>query len=309
MIHIALLFMSTLFIHNTNVYSFQAQHTTNNRESLLKALQEELKDPSYRTHVLPNNFSHMTNLITSGSMENQPPAYLRSIIKLFSNMLKSSDYVNAYECESFLKKLPHIVQPYFSLNVSRAYITERTLYDAHMFDRFKVTVNNVLYVKFSSEYEAFKRDPNSFLDMLSSEIISIAQEEVTREQLRQGIVRFAEIALSKLIWNVGHAEKSWATTKKIADHLASLLEYNILDDLNDLDDLYWTLLTRYCYFVDITATDLAPSFYAVVKKDITEGNTLLLELAEQDAIVEPKLLYMQRTLMAAEAQSRAYHKK
>src|SRR5436189_3005359 len=169
MVHhlIALLLMCiSLFINSTNTKSFQVQHTTNNSENLLKSLQYELKDPTYRTEILPNNFSHLSNLIISGNTNNQPPAYLRSIIKLFSNMLKSAEYVNAYEFELFMDKFPTIVQPYFSLNASRSYITQQTLYDAHMFDRFKVTVNNVLYFKFSSEYESFKKNPNEFLEYI-----------------------------------------------------------------------------------------------------------------------------------------------
>src|SRR5260221_7526059 len=107
--------------------------------------------------------------------------YLRSIPKLFSNIVQSAKYVNAHEFESFMGKFATLVQPYFSLTVSRNYITQQSLYDAHMFDRFKETVNNVLYLKFSSDYEAFKRNPNEFLEQLSSTILPIAQEEVTRE--------------------------------------------------------------------------------------------------------------------------------
>jgi len=302
------LIMCALFIHNTNTQSFQVQHTTNHPENLLKSLQHELKDPSYRTEILPNNFSHLSQLIVAGNSSEQSPTYLRSIIKLFSNMLKGAEYVNAYECSSFLEKLPTLVHPYFSLTASRAYINQPALYDAHIFDRFKATVNNVLYFKFSSEYESFKKNPNEFLDMISSEILSLAQEEVTREQLRQGIIRFLDIALSKLIWDVHEPETMWNTTKNIAHHLAGLVEHNILDDVNDLDDLYWTLLTRHCYFVELMAADLPISFYTTVKNDIKAGNILLLELAEQDSFVESKLSYMQRSLMIAEAQSRAYHK-
>jgi len=307
--HIALVCTYSLFIHSINTYSYQVQNTINSQENLLKSLQYELKDPSYRTTILPNNFSHLSNLILNGNTNNQPPAYLRSTIKLFSNLLKSAEYVNASAFENFLATFPKAAQPYFSLPISRSYITNTALYDADMFDRFKQTVNNVMYSSFSSNYESFKQNPGQFLENLSSEILTIAQEEVTREQLRQGIVRFAEIALSKLIWDVAQPEKSWEITKKIGDQLAELLEQNILDDANDLDDLYWTLLTRYCYFIDITATDTAPSFYTTIKKDIAAGNIILFELEEQDAIVESKHLYMQRALFSAEAQSRAHYVK
>lgn len=297
----------TLFIHSINVHSFQVQDTTKSQENLLKSLQYELRDPSYRKKILPNNFNHLSNLISTGNNSNQPPAYLRSVVKLFSNLLKGAEYVNAQAFETFMDTFPTLAQPYFSLTASRTYITNGALYDAHMFDRFKATVNNVLYFKFSSDYDAFKQDPAKFLEHISSEILTIAQEEITREHVRQSIVRFGEITLNKLIWDVAQPEKSWSNVKRIADQLATLLEYNVLDDTNDLDDLYWTLITRYCYFLDLTATDIAPSFYTHVKHDLLAGNIILFELPEQDSIIETKLSYMQRTLISAEAQSRAHY--
>lgn len=295
------------FIHNINVHSNQVQDTTKNQENLLKSLQHELKDPSYCTKILPNNFNLFSNLISSGNSSNQPPAYLESITKLLSNLLKRSQYVNAMAFESFLDTFPTITQPYFTLIASRNYISNGALYDAHMFDRFKSVTNNLLYDKFSTEYASFKKDPAHFLDSISAEILTIAQEEVNREHVRQSILRMCETALSKLIWDVAQPEKSWTSVKRIADQLATLLEYNILGDINDLDDLYWTLVTRYSYFLDLTATDIAPSFYTHIKHDIATNTILLFDVPEQDALMESKVTYFQRSLFAAEAQSRAHY--
>lgn len=309
MVHhlLTLLISCTLFIHSINAHSFQAKHTsTNNDKNILGSLYTQLKNPNYRKEILPNDFSYLTDIIELGNKNNQPPAYLRSAIKMFSNMLKSSHYINAHAFSSLIATFPTILPSYFSLQASRSYISHQALYDADMFDRFKTTVNNVLYSKFSTEYDSFKRDPGQFLQNISAEIVTIAQEEVMREQLRQAIVRFCEIALNKLIWNPAEQEQTWNITKKIADQLASLLEHNILDDANDLDDLYWTLLNRYCYFIEITAGDMNESFYTSVKNDISLHSSPLFELEEQDFIVEPKFSYMQRTLIEAEAQSRGY---
>jgi hypothetical protein len=277
MIHnlIAFLCSCSLFIHSTNVYSFQVQDTTYQKENLLKSLQCELKDPSYRTITLPNNFSHLSKLISNGNSNNQPPAYLRSVIKLFSNLLKGAEYVNASAFENFLETFPTIISPYFTLSTSRKYITNEALYDAHLFDRFQASVNNALYFKFSSDYESFKQNPTQFLENISSEILLIAQEEVSREQLRQSIIAFIEIALSKMIWDVSQPEKSWLTTKTIANQLAELLDQNIIEDTNDLDDLYWSLVSRYSYFITITATDIDPSFFTTIKNDISNSDVIL----------------------------------
>ena len=93
-------------------------------------------------------------------------------------MLKSSHYVNASAFSDMLEQLPSELTPYFSLPASRQYIANSALYDATFVDRFKETVQNVLYMQFSTEYESFRQDPNLFLKKISGSIVTIAQEEI-----------------------------------------------------------------------------------------------------------------------------------
>lgn len=297
----------TLFSNSINMCTFQEKYTDITEENnLLESLHLELKNPHYRKEILPNDFSYLVNLIECGISTNQPPAYVRSVIKLFSNVLKGSDYVNAHAFFDLITKFPTILPHYFSLNVSTRYLKNHTLFDVHMYDRLQETVNDMLYFKFSTEYDSFKKNPTAFLSDVSNLVTDIVQEEVTCEQVRQSIVHFCDIALSKLLWNPQDQEKTWNTTKQIADQLASLLDHNILDDTNDLDDLYWTLLYRYSYFIDLTATDMQPSFYESIRHDITNESITLLELEEQDSIIESKKRHLTRTLMEAEAKSYGY---
>lgn len=296
-----LLLVYTLSIHSINAHAFQEKDTAlQNQNDLITSLQKELRAPHYRKEILPNDFSHLSHLITFGITNNQPPVYLRSVVKLFSNLLKGSEYVNASAFSHLLEDLPTQLAPYFTLPASRAYITNSLLYDAEFVDRFKATTYNVLYSKFSTEYDSFRQDPNTFLQNISTNIVTIAQEEITQEQLRQNIIRFCEIALSKLIWDPTTHEKTWFITKRIAEQLATLLEYNILDDTNDLEDLHITLLNRYCYFIELTATDMPLSFFTSLKNDLASHDSVLFALVEQDNILESKLAYMQRTLIEAE---------
>lgn len=301
---IALLIIYTLSSHSINAHSFQAKDTMlQSQDHLIISLQKELRTPEYRKEILPNDFSYLSVLVTFGTSTNQPPAYLRSIIKLFSNMLKGSHYVNAAAFSHMLETLPGELVPYFSFPAAHEYINNSALYDATFVDRFKSTVQTVLYSKFSTEYDSFRQDPDLFLKQISANIVTLAQEEVMQEQLRQGVIRLCEIALSKLIWDPASQEETWNITKKISEQLVTLLELNILDDTNDLDDLHWTLLNRYCYFIELTATDMPETFYKTIRHDIRSNDLVLFALKEQDYIVEPKLSYMQRTLLEAETAS------
>jgi hypothetical protein len=48
------------------------------------------------------------------------------------------------------------------------------------------------------------------------------------------------------------------------------------------------------------------SFYKTIKQDIGSHDIVLFALKEQDYIVEPKLSYMQRTLVEAETAAYRY---
>jgi len=298
---ITLLSVYTLFIHSINAHPFQEKDADiQNQSNHIALIQEELRHPRYAKDILPYDLSHMVQLLSFGNTQNQSPLYARSVLQSFSNILKRSYCVSADALLELLEELPKQLMPYFSLPASRAYITNSALYDATFVDRFKATVNNMLYSKFSTDYESFRQDPNEFLHTISTNIVTIAQEEMTQEQVRQILIRFCEIALSKLIWDPAAHEATWITTKRLAEQLAHLLEYNILDDTNDLEDLHATLLNRYCYFIDITATDMPLSFFTAVKNDIKLNDIVLFALTEQDDILESKLAYMQRTLIEAE---------
>lgn len=52
--------------------------------------------------------------------------------------------------------------------------------------------------------------------------------------------------------------------------------------------------------MELTATDMPQSFYKAIKNDLQSNDIVLFALQEQDNIVEPKLSYMQRSLLEAE---------
>ena len=306
---LSIIILGALHFHNTIATDYQISDSQPAKQgaSSISTLQKELKTPQYCKEILPNNFSYLTDLLQYGNDVGQPRAYIRSVFKLFSNLLKGAEYVNAYAFSDLIDQFPSLIKQHLTAQESRTYLNNTALYDANMFDRFKATVNNMLYMKFSTEYEAFKQNPEQFLENISNDIVKTVQEEVSIEQLRQGVIRFCEVGLGKLIWSPEDQEKTWHCVKSISNRLATLLEHNILDDVNDLDDLYWTLVHRYCFFIDITNADMPVKFYQNVKNDIASQQLLLFELDEQDTnFIEPKIQFLTRTLLNAEAKSRAF---
>lgn len=273
--------------------------------SLLARITTEIQNSQRKEEKL---LPLLTPCLEYGNQTNKPTLYACGIFKLFSNMIKKAQYIPATSMETMLDKLTTQLAPYIKRGISHSYLKRSNIGDEHLFDRFHATVNTMLYMKFSNEYENFQREPEQFLDQLSTSIMEIAQEEVHIEKLRNAILRFLELTLAKLVWSVNEPEKSWQSVKNISHKLALLFENSILDDVNDLDDLFWSLIIRYGFFLDLTASLLDPHFYEQIKHDINQEKLLLLELAEQDTFLETKNHYLQRTIMQAQAKNHAYQK-
>ena len=151
-----------------------------------------------------------------------------------------------------------------------------------------------------------KVDTGAYGSALHCHHIEIVEEEVTVEQLRQTVIRFLEIAISKLVWSPEDEIQTWDSVKKIASQLANLMEYNIIDDINDIDDLFWSLIHRYCFLLNISAVDMPLSFYEKIQEDLAAQQPLLLALEEQEDFIESKSACLYRTLATSKAKRFAY---
>jgi hypothetical protein len=74
---------------------------------------------------------------------------------------------------------------------------------------------------------------------------------------------------------------------------------------DDLDDLFKSLLERFCHFLDLAGSDLSMDVINSIKQDIVAGKLLFLELEEQEDFIETKAERLQRALLLTEAKVRA----
>lgn len=294
----------------TRSHNYQSPYTLPNADTFPFPTHDSLLDLA--KNVLQKSepdggviLSCLDQFIAYANVIEQPQMYLRSTFKLFSNKLKSCDYINPYQLLSILDQLFIQLDSYVKPERVQSYLRNAMLLEGNMFDRFQAVTNNLLYAKFSTEYETFKQDPDLFLEHISHDITQIAQEEVKIELMRQSLVRFLEISLSKLVWSPAEQEKSWDNVKRISNKLAFLVERNILTDVNDLDDLFWSLIHRYCFFLDITSGMMPSRVYQAIRDEISSQQLILLELEEQDDFVERKGHCLNRTLIQAEIKTRA----
>ncbi len=323
-------FCCLFFTYNAKTYNNQPSHytiyTNNDLEGLYAPVifsssgirnffKHTFNRSEYAQEILPNDFSHFVQWLDRSAhmMKNRTGkspfyknmakenikksrAHAKGVIRIFKNKLHSCLYVNAY---AFDKMLTEVIEILDILIQSGAHDKEadRAAYD-------------LLYSTFSNNFTSFKNDPQQFLFDLSRNLIDQINEyyipESSIQELRTMFIRFLEVGLNKLVWHPKDGVETWKSVKSIAEHLADLVEHNILDDVEDLNDLYIVLLERYIFFIDINAKSLPRKFYRYIKEEITQNSIILLELEEQEEFIEPKAQRFLNILNIAEAQTLAH---
>lgn len=246
-------------------------------------LKEIFNEPLYAEEFLPNNFAHLLELLQK---KNKNGDYIKSVLRLFTNKLKASGYVNAYAADDLITQLPTLLKKYFVIDQAR------------QFESTKEIIHELMYSSLSTQFNQFKAAPSAFLTELSAKI-----EEAV--ELRKVLVLFLETALSKLVWSPQEHNESWKSIKTISDHLTDLYEHQLITDVEDLNSLYITLIERYCVFLDIANPYLNGDFYRMVKNDITTETLSMFAVAEQEKSLETKAQRLLRATLMGQARSQA----
>ena len=246
----------------------------------ITALFQKINSRSYCTQILPHDFSSLLQLLDHGKKNKKKSDYFERVFRTFTRLVKEAPCINAYAFKDALYRFPELMKDAV-IPTTCTQLDTKKLLELDIIDRFKGSVNSLLYNQFLHEYAGFKKDPEHFLEQLSDQITTIVHEEYSITQLRTILVRFLETCLAKLAWLPDHQEEVWHSTKAISENLKKLVDYNIIDDVDDLDDTYWSLVHRFCVFIDLFSTNLSLEFYNTVQNDIARKKLLLTELEEQ----------------------------
>ncbi len=265
-----------------------------------------MQDPKYRQDILPNNFSYFVQLLDYGVKTNQNRDYAQNVISLFSKLLKGSEYTNSYVFSGLIEQLPGLLKPYFMGFKFESGSQLILANDLDMLERLQRMVTSIVYTKFAQDFATCKTNPEQFLNDLTQRIVTATSQEVSIEQLRQVVIRFLEVGLSKLVWSPRDEEKTWELVKMISHNIASLMEYNIIDDLYDVDELFWTLVHRYRYFLELHSTDMPLACYQKIKNDMLNQKLFLFELEEQESFLQSKYTCLLNTVLTQAAKKQAY---
>lgn len=243
----------------------------------------------YGQDFLPHNFSHLIQFLSYAHEAQQPKEFYDGVLRLFNQKLKACPFVNATALERMLTKST----PYFE----------------HIFPHEEQSlwkeIKKSLWQNFRNKFAFLTSDPMGFFEDVSDEIIKkVKINATTPDRLRSMIVRFVGTALDKTVWCPDDKELTWKSFKTLGAQIAALHEKNILTDEYDLNDLYWSLIERYCNFLELSGSALSLEACELMKADLINKKINWIQLAEQEEGIETKQERLAQALLETEAKVR-----
>lgn len=265
---------------NLDLFSYFLRPINFSKEGITHYFKYTYNHEKY-TEYLPYNFSHMIQFLEFGQTHNQSEAYAKSIIKLFLQKIKGCDFINSYSLITAMPKLADSLAPYM--------IKKEETFLQELQKSLKNRFSNI----FSTYYSYFQKSPDAFLDALAEQIAKKTNEVQTQqhidvEQVKKDILRFLEACMSKLVWSPKDAYDAWVSINELATQTELFLDKKLLSDVDAFDDLCWSLVHRFCYFIDIAAGDIPQEIFIQIINDIHNEKLILFQIEEQEDLITSK---------------------
>ncbi len=304
--------ISIKYYLNYSPYQDETKNNIQSKTSIFNQVLSKYVKEIYNSNVYPNflsqnaiHFNEFLELSEELKLSLNP---LYTCIRLFYNKIKACELVDDTVLLQILNPLPRLIERYFeeknNEKISLKYL--------------KKSIEKTILFKFSEHLNDFQANSNEFISELAKEISQITKNEINqidtnkeqyymKERFRNLLIRFIEITISKLIWDSKHYQNIWGSVLSIANNLVRLAEHKILDHMDDLDDMLWSLTIRFNYFLTLVGSTLPTDFYEEIENDIANGSAFFLELEEQDQGIVSKKESLLKTLLNAKAKSFAFH--
>lgn len=286
-----------------------ANKTARFNDSFLEYVKQVYNHRSYAEY-LSQDASHVVEFLQLGSELNLSADYMYVGMRLFYNKYKETEIVNDSVIRQLLPAIANHLGQYFSTQA------EETPY-ANL-DFIKKHTEEVILHKFTEHFTRFQATPDTFIEELASDLASfykqrehamtqaLTKRDAKQEsliRLRQTTIRFFELTLNKSMWNMLEPDTIWPSFVEMATGLQGLAEQQVIDHMDDLDDLFWTLTHRFGYFVELAGAELPLDFYDKVEESLIGRSVHFLEMKEQDDGITSKKQVLIEMLLKGKTRS------
>ncbi len=250
---------------------------------------------SFPQEFLALNFLHVVSGISLAPQSNQPRRFIKQILNLFDQKLIQI-YINPYAFTDLLNQIIIPIARYCNIEKEKNETIEA----------IKHCIGNCLV----DNFHELQHNPDTILTDLAQDIYALTnisststhnQKDITIRELQHAIHHFMARGITNLIWSPTDHYDTWMIARTLARLLETCAERYMIDT-DMLDDLLWTLLKRYTYFISLA--DFDQSFFERVQYDLATEKEALWLLQEREAYITTKLEYLQSVLMEAEIAAR-----
>ena len=296
------------------LYDTMQSKTARFNQSFVSYIKQVYNDPNYAL-MLSQDSSHIVEFLDLSEELNLETATTYECLRLFYNKLKSCEIIDDAIVLAITRSLPTKFKRHFDFNLPSE--------EPRSIDFIKKNTENIILSRLTEEFAFFQKDPELFVDTLAQTLATANQEffleqsiahkkhldkvdAVTR--LRSLTLRFFDVLIAKIMWIPEAQEACWDSFITIGEELKNLGAEGVIDHMDDLDDLWWTLTHRFSFFVDFMGYSLSRAFYEKAETDLANKTVHFLETPEQDEGITTKKEFIINALIQGKAKAIAFEK-
>lgn len=261
-------------------------------------IQDTFSDKRYAEEIIPNSWHHLAQLLEHGKQTQQPSEYTRAVMKLFTQKIKAAPYLNAIVTLEIVEQVPALCQHHFDAS-------------ANIIEQQSQRIEKILTTQIVEQFETFKNDPEKFLRETSNNIATAIHHNITvnrsisTEEMKFSIERFLDVVLSKTLWSPEDKGQIWDSFQKISKIVSQLNKNHPQYSVESVDDMLWTLLVRFDYFLSVAGAELPLEFYEKARAGLRAEMEHLDEIQEQEEGLKTKRGFLQQSIITAAAKAHA----
>jgi len=239
---------------------------------------------THYAEMLSRDARHVAEFLTLSNHYNLTTEQTYTGLRLFHNKFKEVALIDDTVTDLLLKTLPVELDRHFPLN---------PLHSAKQKSPAKM-VENIMLTEFTDHLSKPKASTEQFFSGLSHTIanslkeVGAHDETEMRNRLRTLTINFVDLLLSKTMWYPQHPESIWPSFLQAANSISLLCSKTIINHLDDADNLYGSLVSRFNWFIQQFGSQLPTSWFDTIQHDVSNGLVPFLETAELDEGITSK---------------------
>ena len=281
-----------------------------NQTFLQQYVKEDYNKPEL-TELFSRDGSDITQFLKITTDLNLDESITYVGLRLFHNKIKSCDLILGKVTNSLLENFNEYLGRYFD-ETEDCFKTELEIIRKNL----EKIILNQLNDQFAKQ-ETFNKSKvtqqiTDDIFILITQSVSHLQKKFdahkTKERLRHVTLRFVETLLDKTVWDDNSAEEIWPSFISISNNIQKLALTGIIDHLDDLDDLLWSLTHCFCRYFTSFGISVPTAIYNKIELNLRNSEISFLEEPEQDDGIKTKKEHILESLMRAKFKAYAYEK-